>query len=334
MKTRRKKPLGKSASKSTGAIPAVGRPQPLRVLEKALANAGHASESTPLFDNAPGETPLDRAQELVYQAWEIPNPAKRISLAKQALTICPDCADAHMLLAQEQSLNPEDAIECFQCAVEAGERAVGTAAFENDVGYFWGILRTRPYMRARWALASALWVFGERSNAIAHAQDMLRLNPNDNQGVRYILISWLLQSRRLSDARALWKQYEGDSSAVWAWSLALMAFIEHGDHPPAGDKLGKAIAVNPHLPALLLGREALPADAPEFIGRGDSDEAIAYVFDNLELWQQTHGALRWLSRTMPIPRRNPATVIAHMPNVGKDADFAGIRAIKSSDKSN
>jgi hypothetical protein len=108
----------------------------------------------------------------------------------------------------------------------------------------------------------------------------------------------------------------------------------HGDHPNASAELRRAIAVDPHVPALLLGREALPADAPEFIGRGDRDEASAYVFSNLELWQQTDGALRWLNRAVPVHRGNLAAAVAQLPNVGKDADFAGMRAIKPSDKSN
>ena len=46
---------------------------------------------------------------------------------------------------------------------------------------------TRPYMRARAALAECLWETGERDDAVAHWQDMLRLCPNDNLGVRHIL---------------------------------------------------------------------------------------------------------------------------------------------------
>lgn len=103
---------------------------------------------------------------------------------------------------------------------------------------------------------------------------------------------------RLRDARELWKRYERDGSAVWAWSLALMDFIEHGDGPKANASLQQAMTSNPHLAPLLLGREALPADAPDFIGIGDRDEAAAYVFDGAALWQQTNNALRWVSNRM------------------------------------
>jgi tetratricopeptide (TPR) repeat protein len=296
--TKHKKSSGKSSSRSSNAMPAGISPQSLRKLEKALANLGHAPDAASPFDDGPGETPLDRAQDLIYQAWEIPNPAKRISLAKRALDICPDCADAHMLLAEEQAHDLEESIERLQQAVDAGRRAIGDD-FESDVGYFWGLLETRPYMRARWALALAQWEFGERSLAIGHAQDMLRLNPNDNQGVRSMLMTWLLMNQRVPEARKLWKQYEDTASADWAWSRALMDFIEHGDGDEANTTLAKALAANPYLAPLLLGREALPAHPPEFIGMGDRDEAIAYVFHNLELWQQIDGALRWLSGAVP-----------------------------------
>jgi tetratricopeptide repeat protein len=44
-----------------------------------------------------------------------------------------------------------------------------------------------PYMRARLGLAHSLWTAGRRDEAVQHLQDMLRLNPGDNQGVRYTL---------------------------------------------------------------------------------------------------------------------------------------------------
>lgn len=303
MAKRKKKPSnpspGKSPISSNTSLADIS-PRTLRALEKSLANLGKLPSGPHLFDGDRGETPLDRAQALIYQAWEIPNQGKRIRLARQALDISPDCADAHMLLAEEQAQNLEDSIERFQQAVEAGRCAIGDD-FECNAGYFWGLLETRPYMRARWALALAQWEFGERSVAIAHAQDLLRLNPNDNQGVRSMLITWLLMNRRLPDARALWKQYKKDGSATWTWSFALMDFIEHGDCDESHAALDEAIAGNPHVAPLLLGREPLPAQAPEFMCRGDRDEAIAYVLDSLELWQQTDGVLRWLSRAVPSP---------------------------------
>lgn len=207
-----------------------------------------------------------------------------------------------MLLAEEQSKSPEQDIEQFQRAVEAGERALGAQRFEEDEGHFWGILETLPYMRAPWALACAHWEFGERSIAVDHAQNLLRLNPDDNQGIRHILITWLLMAGHLPDARKLWKRYERDGSAVWTWSLALMDFIEHGAGSKAGASLQRAMTDNPHLAPLLLGREPLPAVAPDFIGIGDRDEAAAYVFDNGELWRQTDGALRWLANAVPVKR--------------------------------
>ena len=75
----------------------------------------------------------------------------------------------------------------------AGERALGAQAFEEDVGHFWGLLETRPYMRARAGLAASLWTAGDEVEAVEHYQDMLRLNPGDNQGHRYVLLGCLLQ---------------------------------------------------------------------------------------------------------------------------------------------
>ncbi|MGA7495151.1 MAG: hypothetical protein WBX00_00315, partial [Isosphaeraceae bacterium] len=127
------------------------------------------------------ETPLSKAQDLMYKAFDSHDPMKRVELAKKALELSPDCADAYVLLA-EQAKRRKEALELFEKGVAAGERALGPEAFREHVGHFWGLIETRPYMRAREGLASLLWTAGRRHEAIGHLQDMLRLNPNDNQG--------------------------------------------------------------------------------------------------------------------------------------------------------
>ena len=99
------------------------------------------------------ETPLSQAQDLMYEAFESHDPKERVELARKALELSPDCADAYVLLA-EQTKSRKEALELFEKGVAAGERALGPEAFQDDVGHFWGLLETRPYMRAREGLAS------------------------------------------------------------------------------------------------------------------------------------------------------------------------------------
>src|SRR3546814_10479040 len=122
---------------------------------------------------------------MMYDAWEASG-AERVALARAALDISPLCADAYVLLAEEEAGSQQDALALYRQGVEAGERALGDE-FEGLSGHFWGFLQTRPYMRARAGLAITLWRLGDQQAAIAHYRAMLILNPNDNQGIRYLL---------------------------------------------------------------------------------------------------------------------------------------------------
>src|SRR6516162_3754019 len=46
------------------------------------------------------DTPLAKAQALMYRAFEEPDEQRRVQLAQDALSISPDCADAYVLLAE------------------------------------------------------------------------------------------------------------------------------------------------------------------------------------------------------------------------------------------
>jgi hypothetical protein len=68
--------------------------------------------------------------------------------------------------------------------------------FETSVGHFWGVLPTRPYMRARFALLNSLREEGTLDGvkeAHSHLMDMMRLCRSDNMGLRDMIPAVLLQ---------------------------------------------------------------------------------------------------------------------------------------------
>jgi tetratricopeptide (TPR) repeat protein len=253
---------------------------------------------------SPGpRTPLEQAQQLIYQAWESPPGRRRVELAREALQLSPDCADAYVLLAEEAARSLEEARDLYEQGVKAGERALGPRAFKDEVGYFWGILETRPYMRARAGLAACLWLLGERQKAIEHYTEMLRLNPNDNQGIRYLLVDHLLEEGDDKGLGKLLNEYKEDASASWLYTRALWTFRQEGAGRKANTALRKALEQNRHVPAYLLGTKKLPKRQPEYIGFGDDREAVSYAADAVQAWRKTPGALEWLAEHVADERR-------------------------------
>ena len=240
----------------------------------------------------PEDTPLYQAQSLMYEAFDSRDPRQQASLARKALEISPDCADAYVLLGELASTRKES-LEFFEKGVAAGERALGREFFRENGGDFWGILETRPYMRAREALASRLWETGQRDQAITHLQEMLRLNPNDNQGVRYTLCGWLLAQGRDEELKRLLDAYD-EKSAVWAYALALAAFRREGDTAESRSLLGVARQSNKHVPAYLVGDRLFPAEQPSMYSPGSEEEAILCAASIASGWKETPGAIMWL----------------------------------------
>jgi len=174
-----------------------------RAMESFLASiAGHR-----------GDDATAKAQDVMYEAWDRTTSRSRIALARKALGISPLCADAFVLLAEEAG-SIEEARDYYAKGVEAGELALGPKGFKQYAGHFWGFLETRPYMRARAGLASTLLQLGDVDGALTHYRDMLKLNPNDNQGIRYILAGCLLRQDNDSALKELLAAHE-DGSAFW-----------------------------------------------------------------------------------------------------------------------
>jgi tetratricopeptide (TPR) repeat protein len=238
-----------------------------------------------------------RAQEVMYDAWDQTSRRARVALAHKALAISPLCADAYVLLAEEEAKSAEEALEYYRKGVEAGGQALGPEGFKEYAGHFWGVLETRPYMRARAGLAATLNALGKVDAAISNYQDMLRLNPNDNQGIRDVLAECLMQRGDMEALKKLLEQYDRDGSALWLYTRALVAFRE-GD---AGDNRAQELAKkawsrNSHVPAVLIGTKKAKPSTNGYITMGGEDEAAHYVEEWGFWWLTTPGAVDWLTK--------------------------------------
>jgi tetratricopeptide (TPR) repeat protein len=244
--------------------------------------------------NAPKKGPQgvkDRAHDLVYDAFEAVG-QKRYQLAEQALKLDPNCIDAYNILAEKEKYI-EDAIKLYEKAMLIGEKELGKAFFMKNKGHFWGLIETRPYMRAKFQYAMSQYELGKIGMALKHIEELLVLNPNDNQGVRYFLFIIYVEQGNWKAAHGLLQQYE-EGTAQNAYNMLLLELLEKGFTTKAGKLLKAAKTLNKHVIPYLIEKKRLPDQQPEYYGWGDENEAIVYASEHLHLWREIEGFQDWM----------------------------------------
>ncbi len=247
------------------------------------------------YEDLGGHSDKEKAQDMVYAALEESNPKKRKKIIDEAMALYPHLPDAWIVMAEDSANTAVEALSYFERAVAAGEQDLGEKFFKENEGHFWGMTETRPYMRAKAYLADTLWGLGREEEAIAQYQDCLRLNPNDNQGVRDVLVSYLLIQNDLDGAEKILSRYKEDFGAQHAFNTALFLFKKHGpESKKATKQITEAIAGNAHVPKYLLSKIKIPTMTPDSYSPGSKEEAIIYVDEAMRAWKETPGALAWL----------------------------------------
>jgi tetratricopeptide (TPR) repeat protein len=245
-------------------------------------------------------TPLEKAQDMIYRAFEARG-RRRIQMARKALDLSADCADAYVVLAEESHAT-EAARALYEQALAAGERALGPDVFTQEAGRFWGLVHTRPYMRARLGLAQTLEDLDRRDEAIEHYRELIRLNPDDNQGVRYALVSALLRAGRDAETAALLEQFGDEPTPFWHYGRALVVFRREGDSRAARECLRAAQRINRHVPQYITGDDEWPGPEPMTYAPGSREEAVICDTDLGDAWRATPDAVRWLRAQVPSRR--------------------------------
>lgn len=246
---------------------------------------------------------VEAAQSVMYEAWDATG-RERIRLAREALAISADCADAYVLLAEDGAATSAEAVALYREGVTAGERHLGER-LQSDAGHFWGEIDTRPYLRARAGLAEALWEVGRKAEALEHMWELLRLNPNDNQGVRDALLPRPLAQHDHASAHRLIDMFDEDGTAIFAYGRALLVYAEEGATATADRALDSAVSTNEFVPPYLLGLRRVPRKLPDTMGFGDQDEGVICAAHHFTAWASVQGATTWLGDRWPGPAGSP-----------------------------
>ncbi len=236
----------------------------------------------------------ERARNLIYDALQTDG-KQRYKFAEEALKLNPNCVDAYVILA-EKTKSLEEAILLYEKGIQVGERELGKAFFKENKGYFWGLVETRPFMRAKLHYAEALSLLGKVHEAIGQYEELLELNPMDNQGVRYSLFVAYVNLGEFKKAGDLLQKYE-EESAQSLYNKLLLELHEHGFTKKAVLLLKAAKKENKYVVSYLTEKKRLPAYPPDFYGFGDENEAIIYADMHLHLWKKVDGMKEWLKKT-------------------------------------
>ncbi len=143
----------------------------------------------------------------------------------------------------------------------------------------WYNIEHRDYMRGLLAMAVLSEEAGNLPEAIQGYRDLVKMNPNDNQGVRYPLMSALMKDNDYPGAQEIVDQYHSeDGTAMMDFAAALCALNREGNTEDVRAMFGGV--ANPYLSDVI--RQARHrGKGPEVQGThyalGSPDEALVIV---------------------------------------------------------
>ena len=113
----------------------------------------------------------------------------------------------------------------------------------------WNCLKNRPFLRASHGYGLALAQARCHLEAAEVYEQILSWNPDDNQGIRYLLPSLYLEARAPQKARAALEQHRADGMNLYTRCLVE---IQHGHRGEAVRWLCRGLSYNLHIPKMVL----------------------------------------------------------------------------------
>jgi tetratricopeptide (TPR) repeat protein len=143
--------------------------------------------------------------------------------------------------------------------------------------------------------ADCLYTIGKVKECVAVLEEIIELNPNDNQGARDQLLLYLIQFDERNKFEKYASMFKEDRMAIALFNRALFAYKTEGETEKSNRQLKKALKQNKFVAAKLLSKKQITKLADHY-GFGDENQAGYYAYFAQRIWQNTNGAISWLKK--------------------------------------
>ena len=222
-------------------------------------------------------TPLDEAYELLEEAENAKTMKEAKRLAKKAFETSDACFDAKLFLAdiEENSLKSNKILD--EGLKFEKKRLEEEGYFDKEnIGSFYGIFETRPYIRGLYTKASNLCNDGKYKRAIEVCKEILKLNENDNTGSRYLLMALYAIIEDEKSMLDLYKKYKENNLEMLFPMFVL--YYKKEDDVKARKYLDMINKGNKHFIKFFKGTMKLEEDSmPGYYSRGNASEVFMYM---------------------------------------------------------
>lgn len=222
-------------------------------------------------------TPLDDAYEILEEAQNARNKKEAIKLAKKAYEKSPECFDA-ILFQCDLEENGIKKMKLLGDGLENEKNRLTKEKYfdKENIGHFYGIFETRPYIRGLVVKAEYLLEEGKLRQAESICREVLRLNENDNMGARYLLMAIFATLEEENDMLKLYKKYPEETLEMLFPLFAL--YYKIGNDKKAKEYLNRVNKCNSNFVKLFNGSiRKNDKVTPGYYSRGDSSEIFMYL---------------------------------------------------------
>ena len=222
-------------------------------------------------------TILDDAYELLEKAENTKSKTQAIKYAKEAYDMCPNCFDA-ILFQCDLEENGIKRMKLLDDGLEFEKSRLTKEKYfdKENIGHFYGIFETRPYIRGLVNKAEYLLEEGKISQAENVCREVLRLNENDNMGARYLLMAIYATLEKENDMLKLYKKYPEEDLEMIFPLFAL--YYKLGNDKKAKEYLNRIDKCNSNFVKFFNGTiKKSKKVEPGCYSRGDSSEIFMYL---------------------------------------------------------